>query len=100
QEDRLKKRLEERRVALAAFLAMKKEEETHLQTQLRAKEKERVELSARLENLPKLVEEEVTEKRASAKKEITQYQKLVEKAEQQLTEARDQTKLSIQSKAT
>src|SRR6185295_9056518 len=41
QEERLKKRLDERKISLEAFLTMKKSEETRLHAQLRAKEKER-----------------------------------------------------------
>ena len=50
--ERLKKRLEERRLAMDAFLVMKKKEETRIQTELpNQRKRERAELSTRLETL-------------------------------------------------
>jgi hypothetical protein len=99
QEDRLKKRLDERKLSLEAFLAMKKEEESRLQAALKAKEKERAEISERLANLPKLIEQEIAKKRETAKKELDLYQKKVQGDEQQLAEFRDQAKSAILAKA-
>ena len=69
-EARLRKRLEERRVALEAFLAMKKDEETRVQTALKTKEKERAELSTRLQTLPQELETVLKDKKTAVQKRI------------------------------
>lgn len=100
QLDKLKKRLDERKLSLEAFTVMKKDEETRLHAQLKAKEKERVEITARLENLPKLVEQELKAKREATQKEIEHFQNQIQKAEKELAQAREKYKASIQAKAT
>ncbi len=99
QLDKLKKRLDERKLSLEAFLVMKKDEETRLQVQIKTREKERAELSARLENLPKIVEQELKAKREATQKDIENFQKQIQKAEQDLVQAREKYKGSIQTKA-
>jgi len=99
QMERLSKRLEERRLALDSFLAMKKEEETKIQSLAKAKEKERADLASRLAHLPQIYEAALQQKKEAIKKESDALRERIAALEQEATQARDQAKGLIQSKS-
>src|SRR5207302_1559079 len=86
--DRLKKRLEERHLALEAFLLMKKNEESRVQNELRTKEKERVELSTRLQTLPQELAYALENHKKTVQKETEQLRGRLQALESDLAKAR------------
>src|SRR5439155_15757631 len=92
QANRLQKRLEERRLALEAFLIMKKDEEGRIQATLRAKELERTELSSRLQTLPQELEQSLEAEKQALEKESEKFRSRISSLESELAQAREKSK--------